>query len=89
MKGVRHAGLVGADATYLDSVRSVRRAPVDERWPNERNDVMSSGEDEVSNETFVAVNDEVPAKLFWFFMVSYKFSGRHSAQIATHGLQVG
>ena len=35
--------------------------------------MMSSGKDEVTDETFVSVDDEVTTELFWLFMMLDQF----------------
>lgn len=87
MEGICNARLVRANAADLDGVGCIRRATVDERGPDERNNVMSSGEDEVTDETFIAVNDEVSAKFFWFLMALDEICRRHAAEITPYGLQ--
>ena len=72
MEGVCDTRLVRTDTTDLDSIRCVGGATVDEGGSNKRNDMMSSRKDEVTNETFVAVDYEVSAKLLGFFMVLHE-----------------
>ena len=72
VEGIRDARLVGTDATDLDGVGGIGGTTVNEGRSDEGNDMMSTGEDEVANETFVAVDYEVSAKLLGFFMVLHE-----------------
>ena len=46
--------------------------------------MVSAREDEVADETFVAVNDEVSAEFFWFLMALDQVSRGHTSQITPH-----
>ena len=45
--------------------------------------MVSAREDKVADETFVAVDDEVSAKLFGLFVVFYKVCGRHTTEVTS------
>ena len=87
MQSVGDTGLIGSNATYLNGLGCIGRATVCERRSNKGNDVISAGKDEVTDETFVSVDDEIASKLFWFFMMADQLSGRHTTEIATNGLR--
>ena len=46
--------------------------------------MMSSGENKVADETFVAVNDEVPAKFFWLLVALDEIRRGHTAEITPY-----
>jgi hypothetical protein len=48
--------------------------------------MIAAREDEVPDETFVAVDDEVPAEFFWFFVMGYELGGGHVAKVAADRL---
>lgn len=48
--------------------------------------MIAAGKNEVADETFVAVYDEVSPKLFRFFVVLYELRGGHAAKITPDGL---
>ena len=48
--------------------------------------MISAGEDEVPNETFVPIYNEISAELFWFFMVLHELSGRHAFEVTPYRL---
>lgn len=48
--------------------------------------MIAAGKNEVADETFVAVYDEVSSKLFGFFVVLYELRGGHAAKITPDGL---
>jgi hypothetical protein len=60
----------------LNGIRSVRRATGLERWAVESNDVIPPRKDEIANETFISVDNEVSSKFFGFFMVPHEFHRR-------------
>jgi hypothetical protein len=39
----------------------------------ESNDVIPTRKDEIANETFISIDDEVSSKFFGFFMAPHKF----------------
>jgi hypothetical protein len=47
-----------------------------ERWAVESNDVIPPRKDEIANETFISVDNEVSSKFFGFFMVPHEFHRR-------------
>ena len=67
---IRHRRLVRAYTTYLDGMRSVRGATVLEGGSIECDDMIAARKDEVTDETFVSIDDEVRAKLLCLFMSS-------------------
>lgn len=78
---VRRACLVGAHTAYLHRIWCVRGSAVDEGWPDQRNDMMSSGENEIPDETFVSVDDKVTTEFFWLFVMSNEFARGHAAKV--------
>lgn len=86
METVGDARLIRPYASNLNSHRSVGRTSVGERWSNEGYNVISSRKDEVSNQTFIAVDNEVAAKFFGLFMVFDKVGGRHGTKVAAYRL---
>jgi hypothetical protein len=88
MQIIGDACLVRADATNLDCVWSVGRTTVGEGWTDERDDVVSSGKDEVPDETLIAVDDKISAKFFWFFMVFDEFGRGHGAKVTPYRLWI-
>ena len=46
--------------------------------------MMSSGEDEVTDKTFVAVYNEVPAEFFWFLVSLDKVCGRQTTKVTSY-----
>lgn len=49
MNSIGNTGLIGANAANLNRVLSVRRATVGERRAKERDDMISTREDEIAN----------------------------------------
>ena len=78
--------LVWPYTAYLHCILGIGRPAVCEGGADERDDVISSGDDEVSNETFVAVDNKVSAELFGFFVVSYELGGGHVSNVTADGL---
>lgn len=62
MQRVGDARLVRTHAANLDGIRRICRTSCHERGAGERDDMVPSREDEVPDQTLVAVDDEVPAK---------------------------
>ena len=87
MQSVGDTGLIGSNATYLNGLGCIGRATVCERRSNKGNDVISAGKDEVTDETFVSVDDEISAEFFWFLVVLHKFCRRHSTQVTARRLK--
>lgn len=48
--------------------------------------MMPSWENEIANETFVSIDDEVAAKLLWFFFAFDQLCGGKIAKVASNGL---
>ena len=84
MEGVGGARLVRADASYLNRVGGVGRATVGEGGSCERDDMVAARENEVTNETFVSVDDEVSSKFFGLFVVLHQFGGRHASEVTSY-----
>ena len=88
MKGICHARLVRADAAHLNGVLGIRRTAFSKRWSDEGDDMIPARKDEVANQSFISVDDEVSAKFFGFFVPSHEFCGRQITKIAPYGLAV-
>ena len=86
MESVGHGALVWPDAANLGSVGSIRWAAVAEGRTGDRNDMIAPGQNEVADETFVAVDDEVAAKLFGLFVMLDEIRGGHALEVAPCGL---
>lgn len=62
MERVCERGLVATDTSDLGSERGVTRSSLGERRSEEGDDVVTAGEDEVSDNLLVSVDDEVTSK---------------------------
>jgi hypothetical protein len=52
----------------------------------ESSDVIPSRNDEIANETFISVDNEVSSKFFGLFMVPHQFSRRQGTEVTTNRL---
>ena len=84
MQSICNTRLVRPDTTDLHSVGGVGWSTVDEGGSDEGDDMMSSGEDEVTDKTFVAVYNEVPAEFFWFLVSLDKVCGRQTTKVTSY-----
>ena len=75
MQTVGDARLICPYTADLDRIWRVGRATIDEGMSDERNDVISSGQDEVAYQPLVSIDDKVSSKLFRFFMTPGEFRG--------------
>lgn len=86
MERVGNAGLVGADTSHLDGIMRIRWASFGKSWSDESDDVMSPGKNQEADETLIAIDYEIPAKLLWFFVMTNQVAGRHGTDITPDGL---
>jgi len=50
--------------------------------------VIPTRKDEIANETFISIDNEVSSKFFGFFMTSHEFCRRQGTKIAANRLDV-
>ena len=86
MERVCNTSLVWAYATDLNGIWGVRRTTRLERWAVESNDVIPPRKDEIANETFVPVDNEVSSKFLGFFMVPHEFHRRQRTEVTANRL---
>lgn len=82
MEGIRDGGLIGSNGADLDAEFAVAWSSVAERRANEGEDVISTRDDEVADETFVSVDDEIAAPFLRFFVMRDELSRREAVQVA-------
>jgi hypothetical protein len=70
---VCNTSLIWAYATYLNGIRCVGRTTTLEGRAVESDDVIPTRKDEIANETFISIDDEVSSKFFGFFMAPHEF----------------
>jgi hypothetical protein len=70
---VCNTSLIWAYATYLNGIRCVGRTTTLEGGAVESDDVIPTRKDEIANETFISIDDEVSSKFFGFFMAPHEF----------------
>jgi hypothetical protein len=86
VESVGLGGLVVANGPDLHTVLGVGGATVAEGGTDDGGDVVSSGNDEETDETLVSVDDEITAHLLSFFVVGDKFGGREVTEVTAGGL---
>jgi hypothetical protein len=52
----------------------------------EGSDVIPTRKNEIANETFISIDDEVSPKFFGFFVAPHEFRRRQGTKITTNGL---
>ena len=50
--------------------------------------MISSGENEITNETFISVNNKVTTEFFGFFVVLHEFCRRHVTEVTPGRLKL-
>jgi hypothetical protein len=70
---VCNTSLIWAYATYLNGIWCVGRTTTLEGGAVESNDVIPTRKNEVANETFISIDNEVSSKFFGFFMAIHEF----------------
>jgi len=87
MERVCYACLVGSDAANLYGRGSVRGASIGKRRSGKGNSLISSGQNQIANEAFVSIDNEITTELLRLLVVRHEFSGRHRAKVTPDGLE--
>src|SRR5271170_1335444 len=89
MQIIRNACLVGANTANLDRIRCVRGPSLCKSRADQANDMVSAGENEISDQTFVSIDNEVASEFLRFFVFLDKLGRRQGAKVTSNGLDVG
>lgn len=87
MQGVGDGGLILSDASNLGSERGVPWPSFGEGGTKEGDDVVTTGEDEESDDLFVSVDDEVASEGSRLFVSGDEGGGGGSFEVAAGGLR--
>ena len=78
--------MIRADTTNLNSMWGIGGTTVGEGGASKGNDMVAAGKNEVSDESFVAVDDEVAAKLLRLFVMLDQISRRQRFNVTSNRL---
>ena len=79
-------GLIGSDGADLDTEFCVGCTSVDERGPDDGHGVVSSVDNEHTDQLLDTVDDEVSSQLFSLFSLVDQFLRRKTLEVAAVGL---
>jgi hypothetical protein len=70
----------------LNGIRRIGRTTALERGAVESNGMIPTRKNEIANETFISIDNEVSSKFFGFFVVLHEFRRRQGTKITTSRL---
>lgn len=76
MESIGDTALVLSHTTYLDAVLGIGHATISKRRTEHANDMIASGDDEISNQPFVSINYKISSEFGGLFVFSDQSRGR-------------